>query len=118
MNERLKLLRKSLGLTQNEFAEQLGLKQTSYSMIENGKRPLHERHIKLICLTFHVNEDWLRTGNGCMYLSENSNIELCQKDCLDCDSLCFIKRFNRLNNHDKKIVVKLIDLLYDVKRYS
>ena len=68
--ERLVMLRKTLGLKQKVFAQSLGIPQTTFSTIENGKSPLQERHIKLICLTFNVNETWLRTGEGAVFTEE------------------------------------------------
>ena len=64
MISRLKQLRKRLKINQTNFAKQLGITQTAYSMIENGINPLSDRHIKVICSVYHVNEDWLRTGEG------------------------------------------------------
>lgn len=69
MIERLKKLRKTLKINQTNFAKQLGITQTAYSMIENGNNPLSNRYIKVICSTFNVNENWLRTGNGDMFFS-------------------------------------------------
>lgn len=66
-NERLKLLRKTLKFYQADFAEQIGLSQTSLSMIEMGRNPLTDKNIKLICSTFNVNERWLRDGEGEMF---------------------------------------------------
>lgn len=68
MNERLKQLRKELKINQTNFAKQLGITQTAYSMIENGNNPLADRYIKVICSVFNVNETWLRTGEGEMFL--------------------------------------------------
>lgn len=68
MNERLKQLRKKLKINQTNFAKQLGITQTAYSMIENGNNPLADRYIKVICSVFNVNETWLRTGEGEMFL--------------------------------------------------
>ena len=65
--DRIKLVRKSLSLNQRKFARQIGLTQTALSMIELGKSVLTERNIKLICTTFNVDEDWLRTGQGKMF---------------------------------------------------
>jgi transcriptional regulator with XRE-family HTH domain len=62
--DRIRLVRKEMGLKQGEFAERIGLTQTSMSMIEAGKSALTEKNIKLICATFDVNENWLRTGKG------------------------------------------------------
>jgi len=64
MNERIRLIRKTLKLTQGEFAKRLGMQSTALSMIEKGGNALTEKNIKLICITFNVSEDWLRTGNG------------------------------------------------------
>ncbi|MDR2619292.1 MAG: helix-turn-helix domain-containing protein [Treponema sp.] len=67
MRERLKLIRKKLGLNQTEFARLIGLKQTALSMIEVGTTPLTDKNVKLICATFNVNEEWFRTGAGEMF---------------------------------------------------
>lgn len=56
-------------MNQKEFAEHLGLGQSTLAMIEVGKRTFNDRHIKIICSTFNVNEDWLRTGEGEMFKS-------------------------------------------------
>jgi transcriptional regulator with XRE-family HTH domain len=65
--DRIRLVRKEIGLNQGEFAGRIGLTQTSMSMIEAGKSPLTEKNIKLICATFAVEENWLRTGKGEMF---------------------------------------------------
>ena len=67
MLERLKKLRTILGLTQTEFAEKLHIKQSAYSSIESGKTKLNDRYISQICMTFDVNEHWLRTGEGSIF---------------------------------------------------
>ena len=62
MNHRIRELRKLLGLTQSEFADKLGLKQSALSSMErNGAT---EQNIKSICSVYHVNEEWLLTGKG------------------------------------------------------
>jgi transcriptional regulator with XRE-family HTH domain len=69
MRERLKYIRKKLGLNQTEFARLIGLRQTALSMIEVGTTALTTKNIKLICATFNVNEQWFRTGMGEMFES-------------------------------------------------
>mgnify|MGYP004551225267 CR=1 FL=1 len=64
MLERLKRLRSVLSLTQAEFAEKLGIKQSTYSSIESGRYKLTDRYISQICMIFNVNENWIRTGEG------------------------------------------------------
>lgn len=76
MITRVKDIRKSLGLNQTNFAKHLGLTQTAYSMIENGNRPLSDKYIKVICSEFGVNENWIRTGSGNIYLSSPYEKEL------------------------------------------
>jgi transcriptional regulator with XRE-family HTH domain len=65
--DRIRLVRKTLGLNQEEFAQRIGLTQTALSMIELEKVVLTEKNIKLICATFAVGENWLRTGKGEMF---------------------------------------------------
>lgn len=67
MNERIALVRKSLGLTQEKFAEQVGLSRNFMWMIESGTRVPSNRTISDICREFNVNETWLRTGEGEMF---------------------------------------------------
>ena len=66
-NTRIKTLRKALDLTQQVFADRLGMKQNSIALIESGRKT-SEQTIKAICREFHVNETWLRTGEGEMFL--------------------------------------------------
>lgn len=71
MKERLIELRKRLKMSQTEFGKRIGLTVSSVSSIEVGSRDIQERHIKLILSAFpQVNEDWLRTGAGQMFLSD------------------------------------------------
>lgn len=67
MNERIKELRKSLGLSQEAFAERLGLKGSAVSHLESGRRNITNQNIVAICREFGVNEEWLRTGSGDMF---------------------------------------------------
>jgi transcriptional regulator with XRE-family HTH domain len=71
MKGRLKIIRNTLKLDQSEFAAKLGMKQTGYSRIETGVNALTEQNIRLICLTFGVNENWLRTGAGDMFITKD-----------------------------------------------
>ena len=67
MNERIKELRKSLGLTQLEFGEQVGVKANTIGNYEIGLRTPSDAVIRAICREFNVNENWLRTGEGEMF---------------------------------------------------
>lgn len=62
--ERIKELRKSLGLTLEKFGERLGVGKTAISKIEHGDRGLTDQMRTSICREFHVNEAWLLDGTG------------------------------------------------------
>lgn len=79
MNERIKKLRIMLSLTQQEFAEKLGLTKNYISLIENGDRNLSEQSIKVLCREFNVNKEWLQSGVGEIFLSMDKNADICIK---------------------------------------
>lgn len=64
MGGRLKLIRKSLGLTQEQLAQRLGVGKTALSMIETGKARLSSRNRNILIQDLNVNPDWLETGKG------------------------------------------------------
>ncbi|MFR6346394.1 MAG: helix-turn-helix domain-containing protein [Enterocloster aldenensis] len=67
MNERIKELRKSLGLTQEKFANRIGIKRNTLANYEIGRNEPIDGIVFSICREFNVNEDWLRTGEGEMF---------------------------------------------------
>lgn len=64
MHERLKKLRKSLDLTQQELADRIGMKRNTIANYESKRNEPSTAVISLICREFNVNEDWLRNGTG------------------------------------------------------
>lgn len=68
--ERIKALRKSLGLTQEEFGLKVGLKRNSISQLESGTNSVTEQMRKSICREFSVDYAWLTTGKGDMFDDE------------------------------------------------
>ena len=67
MNERIKELRKHLGLTLEEFGKRLGVTRSAIGHLERGERTLTDQMFLSICREFDVNEEWLRTGEGEMF---------------------------------------------------
>lgn len=67
MKDRIKELRKTLGLTLEEFGARLGVKKTTISRIENGVNSITDQMFTSICREYNVNEEWLRTGTGEMF---------------------------------------------------
>lgn len=72
MNKRLYLLRKSLKISQEDFGKQLGVTGASISRLEKGDRNITEQMIKSICREFNVDYIWLTTGEGEMFLDNDS----------------------------------------------
>lgn len=68
MKDRIKKLRKELDLTQKAFADRIGMKQNTIAQYEMGRTIPSDAIIFSICREFDVNEDWLRTGNGEMFV--------------------------------------------------
>ena len=76
LNERVKLLRKTLDLTMEKFGEKIGVKKSAISLIESGKNSLTEQMIKAICREFDVDEEWLRNGTGSMFIERTRDEEI------------------------------------------
>ena len=67
MNERIKQLRKHLGLNQTEFGARIGVKQTTIAGYERGASTPLDAVVSAICREFNVSERWLRDGEGEMF---------------------------------------------------
>ena len=72
-NERIKEVRKSLGLTLEKFGERIGLKKSAVSLIENGKNAVTDANVKAICREFGVDYIWLTTGDGEMFIDTDDD---------------------------------------------
>lgn len=73
IGERVKTLRKELGLTLEKFGAPLGVQRSALSMIENDKSGIGDRTILLICREYGVSEAWLRDGDGEMFVPVTRN---------------------------------------------
>lgn len=95
MHERLKMLRKTLGLTQQEFADKIGSKRNTIAKYEINASTPSAAVVSLICREFNVNEEWLRNGNGEMFLQSNRNADIARltKELLSEESDSFKNRF-------------------------
>ena len=75
-NERIKEIRKALHLTQDEFGERLGVGRSAISNIEAGARGVTGQLRLAVCREFRVSEDWLRTGEGDMFVEVDEDDEI------------------------------------------
>lgn len=73
MGERLKMLRKALDMTQQEFADKLGVKRNTIGQYEIGRNAPIDAVIVSICREFNVSEEWLRDGTGDMFVADEPN---------------------------------------------
>lgn len=75
-NERVKKLRKSLGLTQEKFGERIGVKKNTISQIESGVNGVTDQLRLAVCREFRVSEEWIRTGEGEMFVEPDEDEEI------------------------------------------
>lgn len=76
INLRIKKLRKVLDLTQQAFADRLGISRGNIATYETREGSPGNSVIALICREFGVNEAWLRTGDGEMFIKRTANDEI------------------------------------------
>ena len=83
--ERVREIRKELGLTLEKFGEKLGVKKNAISQLENGRNALTDQMVKAICREYNVNYDYLMNGEGEMFddLPQTVLDELCAQYDLD-----------------------------------
>lgn len=106
INDRIKVLRKHLGLNQTNFGEKVGIAQGHMTNIETGRREVTEKTLKVICATFNVSEEWLRTGEGEMFV-ENDNVllsQLSKQYDLDAFSRKFIEAYISLPQSHRDVI--------------
>lgn len=104
---RIKELRNTLKLNQTDFANRVGIKQSSLSDIENKKtETVDERTIRLVCSEFGVNETWLRDGKGEIFRSESDLLKLLgpKLDGLDEMDRKILIEYLKLNTQQRKII--------------
>ena len=76
MKDRIKKIRKELDLTQQAFADKIGMKRNTIAQYEMGRTIPSDAIIFSICREFNVSDEWLRTGNGEMFVKQTRNEEM------------------------------------------
>lgn len=77
MNDRIKELRKAMNLSQEKFGELLGITKSGVSDIESGRRKVTDQHVIMLANN-GVNEEWLRTGKGSMFVPKSKDEEIAE----------------------------------------
>lgn len=72
MKDRIKKIRKELDLTQQKFAEKLGVKRNTIAMYEMGKTTPSDQTLRSIIREYNINEKWLLSGSGEMFRASPS----------------------------------------------
>ena len=78
IKDRVKLLRTTLKLSQEEFGRRIYVSQSLLTEIESGNRKVHDRIIQLIVSEYNVNKDWLLTESGDMFSAPPPDIKKMQ----------------------------------------
>lgn len=113
--ERVRIVRKDLSLTLESFGKKLGVGKTAIHKIEKGENSLTDRMLKSICREFNVNEDWLRSGEGDMYLPvEDEVAEIVSRLLEDSNPfydliLDIMQAFDKLDDNGKKVFCNAIE---------
>lgn len=97
MNKRLKQIRTTMGLSQEEFGKRIGIESRAHiSSLENGTRNITDRIVKDICREFGINENWLRTGNDEMYYESNNR---------------YTMNLNKLQRTDDETIIRWVNTI-------
>ena len=111
-SKRIRELRKSekLHLTLEEFGKRLGVTKVAISNIENGNRNLTDQMKLAICREFHVNPEWLETGEGEMF-QESSSTELqslADRYNLEPEALILIEKFLDMRPEHQRVIIDYV----------
>lgn len=120
MNERIKELRLALDMTQESFSQRLGVKRNTIGNYETGNRIPSNQIVFSICREFNVNEEWLRTGKGEMFINLSTDEELAYivgsaipnaSDTLKNTFIALGKLSKEFSDRDWEVVKKFVDAL-------
>lgn len=121
MNERLKKLRKTLDLTQQEFANKIGIARGNIGAYEVGKNAPSDAVISLMCKQFNVDENWLRTGEGEMFIKQTRDEQIAsfigtiQSNEDDSFKKRFVSMLSALDESDWEVLEKMVLMIHEKK---
>ncbi len=116
LNSRIKQVRKALGMSQDEFGNGIGLGRGAITNIELNKTNPKPLVVQLICKTYNVNETWLRTGEGEMFVQRTRSQEIVDfmGELVQTDNEFkrrFVAALARLDEKDWALIEKMADKL-------
>lgn len=116
MKERIRKLRRSLDMTQQEFADRIGIKRNTIANYETGRNDPVDSVVSLICREFNVNENWLRTGEGDMFVERTRDEQIAsffedlQSDTTDPFKRQFILTLSALDDAEWEMLKNVVQL--------
>lgn len=117
INIRFKEMRKTCKKTQIEFGKVLGISSSGVADIETGRRNVTEKHLIMLSNwdEYNVNIDWLRTGNGEMFLPSETDVleKIRQEYRLTDQQFKFVSNFLRLPENEKEIIFNFLSSVFD-----
>ncbi|MDR0556696.1 MAG: helix-turn-helix transcriptional regulator, partial [Treponema sp.] len=106
MKTRLKQLRKTLNLTQGEFGKKIGMSDVAISYMESGRTAINAQNVNLVCLTFGVSEQWLRSGEGEMFVDDDPALA------------DILETFRKLSPFSQDVIITLAHTLLEKERLA
>lgn len=115
MNERLKILRESLGLSQEEFGNRIGSARNTIANYEIGRRNPSNTVVKSICREFRVNYFWLTEGKGDMFVGTPQDVvdEMAEDYNLDDLDKKIIQKYLELNADQRKVLKDYLKSIFE-----
>jgi transcriptional regulator with XRE-family HTH domain len=104
INQRVVTARHALELSQAQFAKRIKISSSYLGAIEIGTRRVNDRIIKIISMTFGVNEGWLKNGVGSMF-DDVEDFKLNQ----------VVATFRQLDPSFQDYVIKQLDILLELQ---
>lgn len=121
MKDRIKKIRKELDLTQQKFADKLGVKRNTVGQWECGINAITDQVITSICREFNVNENWLRTGQGEMFIKQTRDEQIAsfigkiQANEDDSFKKRFVSMLSALDESEWEVLEKMILMMHEKK---
>ena len=113
--DRIRAIRKHYDLTQQDFADRIGVKRNTIATYETGRNQPIDAVVSLICREFNVNEEWLKTGKGEMIKALDREQEIADmvstlfKEESESFKFRFIKALCNMNDAGWEVLESFID---------
>lgn len=115
ISERLRQLRKELGMSQEEFGRRIGVSNTAISKLEKNERNLTEQTAISICREYRVNYFWLTKGIGDMFSGTPESVvdEVAEEYNLDDIDKKIIQRYLELSDKQRQVIKEYIKSIFE-----